>query len=239
VRKPILPHLVEWSFGQCPGEEISVCHTYEFTRSSALIRETVKRSRDGEEDGLTQSLILVFPIDSFWIVGSHWWPEKPYLEIPAEERRLLIPSFCLPGARDEPAHAAPILDPAENLETASGRKIEIYVPPGCPLNLVLFAIRGLLVRDHADLFEPNKRLWRPKPGGSSTIEQCRADLKALGCCRLRALGYCAREAIALMKSHKVETYESPQAYSRAVKRPQVVLNRLENRVREFRPPRHP
>jgi hypothetical protein len=72
---------------QCPGEELSICCTYELTRSSTLIRETTEPRRDGEQDRLTQAVILVFLINATWVPGFPLWSREPYLAIPAAERK--------------------------------------------------------------------------------------------------------------------------------------------------------
>src|SRR5271166_2138962 len=187
----VAPALAEWRFEQCPVEEISRCRTYEVTRSSTLIRHIVEQKRAGVIDALTESIFLVFPIDVYWILDSPWWPLTPYLEIPAEERRRLTPSFCWQDTEADPACAAALVDPAANLEMDNGRLIPIYVPQGIRRNLVLRAIDALLVRDHADLFKlDNTAPWRnPKRGRGSTIEQYRVELKALAAWRLKRAGY--------------------------------------------------
>jgi hypothetical protein len=225
----VAPALAEGSFEQCPDVRLSDCHTYEYNRSSDLICETVRRRRAGEVDALTESVFLLFPFTSYWMLDSPWWPGKPCLEIRAEEWKCHL-------IQPEAVHsAADLIDPSTNFNMTRDRLVLLRLAPGrLTLTMALRATRALLLRDHADLFcAPLKGQGRSKRGRGSYPEQARADLKALFAWRLKKRGYTAREAIALAESLRLNTYSGPQAYCRAVKRAQEVIDYREDLLRQF------
>ena len=116
------PPLVEWNFDQCPGEELSICCTYELTRSSTLIRETTERRRDGEQDRLTRAVILVFPINATWVPGFPLWSREPYLAIPAAERKKLLGSFGFRSTGKDKKSLASLVDPFTHLQEMATRR---------------------------------------------------------------------------------------------------------------------
>jgi hypothetical protein len=194
-----------------------------------LIRETVKRKRNGELDALTESVFMLFPLTSYWILDSPWWPDTPYLRIPAEELRRLQPE-----PKQEKTNLADLVDLGVNRgPKASERIVVIYIPVGLSRSLARRATADLLTRDHAHLFKSELGRWHPKRGRGSYTEQFKADLKALGALRLRKAGYSAEAAIELAKSQRLDMYSSAQAYSRAVKRAQALIDYYENLLRQF------
>ena len=134
------PALLEWNFAGCPADELSTCHYYEYTRSSSLLRETVKRKREGGEDPLTGALFLVFPFTAIWIIEgphSHWWPLAPYLEIPLAERR----SHLLRELKDR--DLAEGCNPWTHLDDIE-RFVVIYAPRGWPLSMLKQGVAQLI-----------------------------------------------------------------------------------------------
>jgi hypothetical protein len=238
---PAQPALLEWNFDGFPADELSLARSYEYTRSSALIRETVQRKREGGEDSLCGALYLVFPINSLWIISGahcHWWPDTPYLAIPRAERRshLILPpsrprkdlaDFCAPGPAE--------LHDAERL-------VLVYVPPGWPLSRIKQAFGQLIERDYPHLLEkPVQRFkWRwTKRGAGSTLEQCRTDLKALSAWRLRESGYTASQALELAHSHRVSMYASERSLRNAARKAKAKIAQLEERLRDYAAKREP
>jgi hypothetical protein len=226
--KPLVePALNEWSFQQCPAEELSNCHTYEFNRSSDLIIETVERWRAGEIDAFTESLVMLFPFTSYWMLDSDW-PEKPYLDIPEEERWRHIVK------QQEVNCLADLVDPGTNLNMSGpSRIVSFYVPEGLSRFSLSRAIDDLLERRYGHLIRTQKGGWRPKRGRGCHTERCQAGLKALSALRLKRKGYSAHEAIELAKSLHVENYSNPQAFCKAAKRAQAEIDSRENSLRTY------
>jgi hypothetical protein len=230
-RSPLLaaPPLAEWSFDHCPAKELPTCRKYEFTRESPLIRETVERKRNGELDALTESVFMLFPYTSYWILDSPWWHKTPYLGIPTEELRRLYPE-----PKQGKTNLADLVDLDVNPgPKASERIVLIYIPEGLSRSLARRSINDLLTRDYAHLFKSESVGWRPKRGRGSYTGQFKADLKALGALRLRKAGYSALAAIELAKSLRLDTYLTVQAYCRAVKRAQALIDYFEDLLRQF------
>jgi hypothetical protein len=86
---------LSWDFGSCADDEVDECHAYEFARHVTLIREDVASLRKGKQQSFDRLFTalreIVFgpPVARcyalFWFYPE--FPEKPYLEIPVEERR--------------------------------------------------------------------------------------------------------------------------------------------------------
>jgi hypothetical protein len=70
---------LDWNFTSHAPDELPVLYNYEFSRSSARLREWVKFIRRGKIKGPTYWT----PDPQF---GWPQWPQQPYLAIPAEER---------------------------------------------------------------------------------------------------------------------------------------------------------
>jgi hypothetical protein len=226
---------LEWSFDGCPADELLQDRSYEYTRSSPLIRETVARKREGGEDSLCRALNLLFPFTALWIISgehSHWWPETPYLAIPREERRshLLLPKK---GPRKDLAHfCAPGPSELEEVE----RLVLAYFPPGWPLSRFKQAVGQLVERDYPHLLEkPVQRFkWSwTKRGAGSNREQARSDLKALSAWRLRECGYTASQALELARSHRVPMYASERSFRNAVRKAKAKIAGLEEELRRY------
>jgi hypothetical protein len=229
---------LEWNFDGCPADELSLARSYEYTRSSPLILQTVKRKREGEEDPLTTVLFLIFPFNAFWITGlhSHWWPDTPYLAFPQAERRshLILPKkrprkdladFCAPGP-------AELHDPL--------RLVLLYFPPGWPLSRFKQGVGQLIERDYPHLLEkPAPGLKWTKPGAGSFLEQCRSDLKALSAWRLRGYGYTVLQALELARSHRMPMYASERSFRNAARKAQAKIAQLEERLRDYAAKREP
>jgi hypothetical protein len=231
---PAEPALLEWNFSDCPADELSTCHCYEYTRSSALIRQTVKRKREGAKDPLAGAVFLLFPINALWIVSgphSHWWPDTPYLAIPHEERRSQLHFFRQDLDLDR--DLAEFCNPWTNLNEIE-RFVLVYIPPGWPLSRLKKGFAQLLLRDHAHLLKkPVQSFKWTKPGKGSPKEQWRSALATLSALRLREHGYTAAQALALAGSHRVRLYASERAYRDAVRKAKTRIAGFEERLRYF------
>jgi hypothetical protein len=229
---PDEPPLLEWTFSDCPQEELSICQSYEYSRSSTLIRETVARLRTGEQDPLTTVVIFVFPINvALWLPKSIWWPQTPYLAIPKEERSKLIQAFSRPETMQSTQSFASLIDPFvdDHLhDITAGGVIPVYVPPGQHLETLKRAFADLLRRDYPDLLQRANRF-----GVATDSDQIRDNLKFLSVWRLREWGYTAKEAIELAKAHKVETYNNVWAYRKAKAKAQKIIAAMEASLRRL------
>src|SRR6516165_6295782 len=86
------PELSQYSFESCPDAKLSACCQYEYLASSKLVRETVKRRREGKVDPSTKAVFLLFTPDIFGALEGSWWPERPYLESPLAKDQHPVPS---------------------------------------------------------------------------------------------------------------------------------------------------
>jgi hypothetical protein len=229
---------LEWHFSDCPADELSTCHCYECTRSSTLIRQAVKRKREGTEDPLTGVLFLIFPINALWIISgphSHWWPDTPYLAIPPEERRSHLRFFRQDLDRDLAECCNPWTHPHE-----TNRFAVVYVPAGWPLSRLKKGIGQLLLRDYAHLLKKGAQKFKwLKTGKGAPVEQWRSALNALGAWRLQDHGYTAAQALELARSHRVQLYASERAYRNAARKAALKITELERRLRAFAKKREP
>jgi hypothetical protein len=86
-------------FADCPAEELAPCYFYEYSRESKSLREACAHSRPVIPAGVTngfdfflsspwssaQEELMTDPAKTFMLWPE--WPDRPYLLIPAEERR--------------------------------------------------------------------------------------------------------------------------------------------------------
>jgi hypothetical protein len=249
------PALRQYNFEDCPDAKLASCCQYEYLASSKLVRETVKRWREGQHNPLTKAVALLFGPDIFSALKGSWWPERPYLDSPLAEDR--HPPLQKRQPRDLTELVRPwtyLLDPKE-----AERVVPVYLNPYLPLPQLKKAIAELLQRDYphlltkaakpqwsralADLLRRKDPLFKElveseplsrKRGRGSRIEQYRADLKALSAWRLsRQFGYSAKEAIKLMHDHRLSTYQSKRAFYGAVSRAARKITALEEQLRQF------
>jgi hypothetical protein len=228
------PPLPEWDFSRCPPEELELsnCRGYEYSRSSKLIRKTVARLRAGNDDPLTQAVILVFPLPlALWLPKSQWWPNTPYLAIPKEERSSLVSSFHRSQTKQASESLAALVDPFgdDHLhDTTGGCIIPIYVPRGERMDFLQRAVTDLLRRDYPELLERSNRFR-----SSHRSDQLMDNLKFLSAWRLSEHGYTAKAAIALAKKHRVETYDTVRGYRDAVAKAQKAISALEQSLQQL------
>src|ERR1700758_578625 len=86
-------------FVDCPADELAPCYFYEYSRESKSLREACANSRPVIPSGVAngfdfylsnpwsgaQEELMTDPARTFMLWPE--WPDKPYLEIPPEERR--------------------------------------------------------------------------------------------------------------------------------------------------------
>ena len=86
-------------FVECPADELGPCYFYEYSRESKSLREVCAKSRPAvppdAANGFDYYLsspwskahgeLITDPARVFMLWPE--WPDKPYLQIPAEERR--------------------------------------------------------------------------------------------------------------------------------------------------------
>jgi hypothetical protein len=228
---------LEWNFSDCPADELSLCVSYEYSRASRLIRETVKRKREGGEDSLCDAVFFIFPFNAIW-THSHWWPDTPYLAIPSADRRThLVRSppplkarkdladFCTPGPSE--------LHDAERL-------VLVYIPPGWRLSWIKRGFGQMILRDYAHLLEkPVSSFKRRKTGKGSPHEQWRSALIALSAWRLKEHGYTGLQALELACSHRVQLYAGERSYRNAVRKARERIRGLEEQLRQYAAEREP
>jgi hypothetical protein len=227
----VTPALLEYGFDTCPSDELSACCPYEYLASSELIQAAVERFRAGETDWLAKAVVLLFPINIAWAVFRGWWP-RPYLDIPLTERRRNVLS------PRQPKNLAHLVTPWTHLGDVNDarRVVAFYVPPGWPLSRLKKAFGDLLQRDYPELFREPAKPQSPiqNPGRGSLIEQYRTDLKALSAWRLqKQFGYAAEAAIALLKAHRLSTYQDVRSFRRGVKRASQKIAGLEQQLIQF------
>ena len=229
-QEQVTPTLLEYSFESCPEEELSSCCQYEYLASSPLIRKTVESWRAGKQDASTKAVALLFGPDIFWALKGNSWPKCPYLDTPEAK---LQPQGQSSRRQRNLAH---LVTPWTHLYDAASveRVVPIYLPPSVPLSKLKKAFADLLLRDYPHLLlkEPGWRIQ--KRGRGSLTEQYRAGLKALSAWRLhKQFGHSAREAIALLRTHKLSTYADQRAFYRAVNRAARKIATLEKQLRQF------
>jgi hypothetical protein len=195
-----IPRL-RWDFGSCPNYEVDECHAYEFARNVPRIREDVARL----QKGIPKSFDKLFAARRDAVFASHrrsalfWFypefPEKPYLEIPVEERRRRM-SVAWP-AKQQAAHAA-ALSP-KILPQFLGRDLRAGLRKHGRPSVAYGAIELALIEIHwdysntslLDAFEAWLSENRPanvevseSKGAGNFIRRRRYDLKLLGAWRL-------------------------------------------------------
>ncbi len=86
-------------FVDCPADELAPCYFYEYSRESKSLREMCANDRPGIPAGVSNGFdyylstpwstaheeLMTDPARTFMLWPE--WPDKPYLQIPAEERR--------------------------------------------------------------------------------------------------------------------------------------------------------
>jgi hypothetical protein len=252
------PALLQYSFESCPEQKLSSCCQYEYLASSELIRDSIRRNRDGQTDPLARAAFLLFGPDLAWTLSGGW--PGPYLELlRAEGGHIAGRSSPRPKRRRHPVLAELVtpwiyLPDAKEVE----RLVPVYVNPYLSLPWLLKAIRELLLRDYphllrvksskppfrvafADLFrrqDPESArdftLTEGKRGRGSRTEQCRVDLKALSAWRLsKQYGYGAQAAIDLLHAHRLSTYADVRSFRRAVRRATQKIAMFEERLRHY------
>jgi hypothetical protein len=230
-KERVTPALLEYSFDACPDDELSACCPYEYLASSEMIRGAVERFRAGETDRSAKAAVPLFPINIAWALYGGWWPQ-PYLGIPLAERRRNILS---PRQLKNLAH---LVNPWTRLGDVNDarRVVAVYVPPGWPLSRLKKAFGDLLQRDYPELFQEPAKPQSPiqNPGRGSLIEQYRTDLKALSAWRLqKQFGFAAEAAIAILRAHRLSTYQGVRSFRRGVKRASQQIVGLEQQLIQF------
>ena len=229
------PALLQYSFDGCQDAKLLDCCWYEYLASSPLIREAVRHWRAGEQDPLAGAVILLFPVNIFVTLKSNSWPDRPYLDTPEAKSQPHVQS----SRRQE--NLASWVTPSTHLYDVgkAERVVPVYVPPRIPLPKLKKAFGDLIRRDYPHLLakQPLEAEWYiRKRGRGSRIEQARTDLKALSAWRLnKQFGYTAKEAIRLMRAHRLSTYEVDSAFYRAVTRAAQKIAGLEERLRQYAP----
>jgi len=234
----------EWYFEKCPLSEAFECFGYEYARESKFQKDTVaKWRRDAKgnnfEDYLELSYGIYDPPDHTAIYAYFpSWPDKPFLSVPRQTRKLWYEAIGLPAIKqvlfDQPIEVDSwdeyssrlLLDNFEktgqvSCEVAGERYIVFKIPWDQNDQRLISKFQSWLKKNRPVGIKPIEMRGRGNPGRDWLLA-----LKHLGCYRLLRV-MSIDDAIAFLQDANVKFYNDYQGWKTAQKKATQMIERFE------------